>query len=117
MKYMLLIHTDPSTWQDPDDARAMMGEYMGFTQAIVDSGEFVAGDPLQGPETATTVKVRAGSTTTTDGPFAEVKEHLAGYYIVDVKDLDRALELAAKIPDARSAGIEVRPIADFGEPS
>jgi hypothetical protein len=91
-----------------------MGEYMAFTQGIVDSGEFVAGDPLLGPETATTVQVRDGATTTTDGPFAEVKEHLAGYYIVDVADLDRAIALAAKIPDARTAGIEVRPIRDMG---
>lgn len=117
MKYMLLIYTDESTWQDPAQAEAMMGEYMTFTQGIVDSGEWVAGDPLEGRESATTVRVRDGSTLTTDGPFAEVKEHIAGYYIVDVKDLDRALELAAKIPDARGAGIEVRPIRDMGMPS
>ena len=112
MKYMLLIHTDPAN-PLPEE---MMSEYMTFTQGIIESGEFVSGDPLHGPETATTVKVRNGSTTTTDGPFAEVKEHMAGYYIVDVKDLDRALELAAKIPDARTAGVEVRPILDMGMP-
>ncbi|HVB06356.1 MAG TPA: YciI family protein [Acidimicrobiales bacterium] len=117
MKYMLLIHTNGSDWEDPAEAEAMMGEYMAFTQSIVESGELVSGDPLEGPDTATTVKVRGGTTSTTDGPFAEVKEFLAGYYIVDVKDLDRALELAARIPDARTAGIEVRPIREMGMPS
>ncbi|MBW8825856.1 MAG: YciI family protein [Acidobacteria bacterium] len=107
---MLLIHTDPAA----PPSESMMGEYMTFTQGIIESGEFVAGDPVQGPETATTVRVRNGSTTTTDGPFAEVKEHMSGYYIVEVKDLDRALELAAKIPDARTSGVEVRPIMDMG---
>jgi hypothetical protein len=115
MKYMLLIHANNSAWEDPAEAQKMLGEYMTFTQSIVDSGEFVAGDPLEGPDSATTVKVRDGSTTTTDGPFAEVKEYLAGYYIVDVADLDRAIALAAKIPDARNAGIEVRPIREMGQ--
>jgi hypothetical protein len=113
MKYMLLIYTDPNAW-DPGKADAVMGEYMAFTQGIIDSGELVAGDPLEGPEAATAVRVRDGRTTTTDGPFAETKEHIGGYYIVDVKDLDRALELAAKIPDARTAGVEVRPVVDMG---
>ncbi len=105
MKYMLLINTDPSQWNEN-----LSAEYMAFTQEIVESGEFVAGDPLEGRDSATTVRVRDGKVTTTDGPFAETKEHIGGYYIVDVKDLDRALALAARIPDARSGGIEVRPI-------
>ena len=105
MKYMLLINVDPSQWSEDISA-----EYMAFTQEIVESGELVAGDPLEGRETATTVRVRDGKVTTTDGPFAETKEHIGGYYIVDVKDLDRALALAARIPDARSGGIEVRPV-------
>jgi len=105
MKYMLLINTDPSHWSED-----MSAEYMAFTQEIVESGEFVAGDPLEGRDSATTVRVRDGKVTTTDGPFAETKEHIGGYYIVDVKDLDRALAVAARIPDARSGGIEVRPI-------
>ena len=113
MKYMLLIHTDPTKPVD----ETISQEYMAYTQAIIESGEFVSGDPLNGPDTATTVRVRNGSTTTTDGPFAEVKEHMAGYYIVDVKDLDRAIELAAKIPDAKSAGVEVRPVLDMAMPS
>ena len=109
MKYMLLIYSDPNAF-DPAQGDTIMGEYMAFTQEIVDSGELVAGDPLQGLETATSVRVRDGKRQTTDGPFAETKEVLGGYYIVDVKDLDRALELAAKIPDSRTGVIEVRPL-------
>jgi hypothetical protein len=112
MKYMLLIYSDPSAF-NPADGEKIMGEYMAFTQEILDSGEMVAGDPLQGSETATTVRLRNGKKATTDGPFAETKEVLGGYYVVDVKDLDRAIELAAKIPDARTGGIEVRPILDL----
>ncbi len=112
MKYMLLIYNDPTTW-NPADGDKIMGEYMAFTQEIMDSGEMLAGDPLQGADTATSVRVRNGTRTTTDGPFAETKEVLGGYYIVDVKDLDRAIELAAKIPDARTATVEVRPVMDI----
>jgi hypothetical protein len=113
VKYMLLIYNDPTSW-DPSQADAVYGEYMTFTQGIIESGELVAGDPLQGPETATAVRVRNGSTTTTDGPFAETKEHIGGYYIVDVKDLDRAVELAGHIPDSRTGSVEVRPVMDMG---
>ena len=114
MKYMLLIYTDPTAWSgDPTDGAQMMKEYMSFSGAIAASGELVAGDPLQGVETATSVRVRDGRTATTDGPFAETKEHLGGYYIVDVAHLDRALELAAQIPDARSGVLEVRPLAEI----
>jgi len=114
MKYMLLIYTDPSAWSgDPADGEQMMKEYMSFTQGIVTSGELVVGDPLQGVETATSVRVRDGRTATTDGPFAETKEHLGGYYVVDVADLDRALELAAQIPDAKTGVVEVRPLMEI----
>ena len=117
MKYMLLIYTDPAAWSgDPAQAEKMHAEYMTFTQDIINSGELVSGDALQGTETATTLRVRGNKTTTTDGPFAETKEHLGGFYIVDVKDLDRALELASRIPDAASGGVEVRPVADMGMP-
>jgi hypothetical protein len=115
MKYMLLIYGDPSAMpDDPAAGEKMMNDYMTFTQGIVDSGEMVAGDPLAGIDTATSVRVRNGKTTTTDGPFAETKEVLGGYYIVDVKDLDRALELAAQIPGALVGTIEVRPVMDIG---
>ena len=89
---MLLIYSDPSAWANLDDATqgAIGEEYGTFTQTIVDSKEFVTGDPLQGAETATTVQVKNGKRLTTDGPFAETKEALGGYYVVDVADLDRA---------------------------
>ncbi len=115
MKYMLLIATDPAAFASvaQDELDGMMGEYFAFTQRIADSKEMVAGDPLQDISTATTVRVRNGSTTTTDGPFAETKEHFAGYYVVDVESLDRALELAAQIPGARYGSVEVRPIQEM----
>src|ERR1044071_4179455 len=103
---MLLINTDPNVQNgsDPD----VTAEYGRFTAEILESGEFVAGDPLEGIDTATTVRVRDGKRSTTDGPFAETKEVLGGYYIVDVKDLDRAIELASQIPGARTGVVEVR---------
>jgi hypothetical protein len=114
MKYMLLIHTDPATGpQNQAEGEKLHAEYMTFSKTILDSGEMVGGDQLNGVDTATSVRVRDGKTTTTDGPFAETKEVLGGYYIVDVKDLDRAVELAAQIPDARSGTIEVRPIVEM----
>jgi hypothetical protein len=113
MKYMLLIYTDPTTW-NPAEAENMHKEYFAFTQEIVDSGELIAGDALQGVDTATPVRVRNGKATSTDGPFAETKELLGGYYVVEVRDLDRALELAARIPDARTGTVEVRPVMDMG---
>ena len=116
MKYMLLIYTNPENWSALSEAetKAVTDEYFAFSQRITESGEFVAGDPLQGPDTATAVRVRDGRRAVSDGPFVETKEHLAGYYIVDCPSLDRAIELAAEIPDARFAAVEVRPIADFG---
>ena len=118
MKYMLLIYSDPSAREGVDEAASatIMGEYFAFSQSIVESGEMVAGDPLQGLETAHTVTVRGGSTIVTDGPFAETKEVLGGYYIVDVVSADRAHELAAQIPDARTGKIEVRPIMEIEMP-
>lgn len=115
MRYMLLIYSNPTAWTSlsPEESERLFGEYVAFTDRIRESGEHVAGDPLQGLETATTVRVRDGKSATTDGPFAETKEVLGGYYIVDVPDLDRALELAAQIPDARTGSIEVRPIQEM----
>ena len=107
MQYMLLIYRaeQPNAAEMP-----LMQEYMNFTQDIVKSGKFKAGDPLEPVSTATTVRVRDGKTLTTDGPFAETKEQLGGYYIVEAKDLDEAVAIAARIPDARNGSIEVRPI-------
>ena len=115
MRYMLLIYSDPTAWAtlDPSQSDQMMAEYFAFTQRIVESGEMVAGDPLQGLDTATTVRVRDGRIGSTDGPFAETKEVLGGYYIVDVADLDRAIALAGQIPDAKYGSVEVRPIQEM----
>ena len=83
---------------------------MSFTQDIVKAGKFKAGDPLEPTSAATTVRVRNGKTLATDGPFAETKEQLGGYYLVEAKDLDEAVAIAARIPDARIGSIEVRPV-------
>jgi hypothetical protein len=91
----------------------MMGAYYAFTQEIVASGELVAGEPLQGPETGSRVTVRGGQTTVTDGPFAETKEVLGGFYIVNVPTVERAQELAAKIPGAKTGTVEVRPLLEM----
>jgi hypothetical protein len=117
VKYMLLICTDRDAYAKLDEATqaAVNQDYWTYTQAIIESKEMVAGDPLQGPETATTVQVKDGKRLTTDGPFAETKEALGGYYVVDVADLDRALELAATLPGAKRGfdKIEVRPIMEL----
>jgi hypothetical protein len=115
VKYMLLIYSNPANWAalSEDERAGLNREYGTFTQDIITSGEFVSGDPLAGVDATTTVRVRGGKTEATDGPFVESKEHLAGYYVVDCKDLDRALALAASIPDARFSAVEVRPVMDM----
>jgi len=112
MQYMLLIYDDENKWatMTEEDGKALMGEYWAYTTALRDSGAFVAGDPLQPSRTATTVKLRDGERLVTDGPYAETKEQLAGYYLIDVPTLDEALEWGAKIPSARLGTIEVRPV-------
>ncbi len=95
---------------DAATGEKMLEEYGAFTQSIVQSGNFKAGDRLQPTTTATTVQVRDGKMLTTDGPFAETREQLAGYYLVDAKDLDAALAIAARIPQCAVGSIEVRPI-------
>lgn len=114
MKYLLLIASDPK-YAPADQAAGekMMADYMAFTDLIAKSGELVAGDQLEGRDTATTVRIREGRTAITDGPFAETTEQIGGYYIVDVPHLDRALELAALIPSAHFGAVEVRPIVDM----
>ena len=112
MQYLLLIYQNEAEHGKMDAAarQKLSAEYGVFTQSIVQSGNFKAGDGLQPTTTATTVRVRDGKTLTTDGPFAETREQLAGYYLVQAKDLDTALGMAARIPGARSGSVEVRPI-------
>jgi hypothetical protein len=116
MRYMLLIYTDESTDLSPGDPAfdEMMAGYGRFSQAVRDLGVYEAGDPLQSITSATSVRVRDGKTSHTDGPFAETREQLGGYYILDCKDLDQALEFAAQIPGAARGTVEVRPIMDLG---
>lgn len=110
MQYMLLIYNNEKNRMDDVTMSAMMADYMSFTESIVKAGKFKAGDRLQPTSTATTVQVRNGKTITTDGPFAETKEQLGGYYLIDAIDLDDALTIAARIPGARHGSVEVRPI-------
>src|SRR5229473_8316089 len=110
MQYMLLIYHNEANRMPPKEESAMLQEYMTFTQDIVKNGKFKAGDRLEPTANATTVRVKNGKTVTTDGPFAETKEQLGGYYIVDAKDLDEAVAIAARIPGARTGSIEVRPV-------
>jgi hypothetical protein len=112
MQYLLMIYSNEAEYAKLDAAtgQKMMAEYGEFTQSIVKSGNFKAGDRLQPASTATTVRVRDGKVLTTDGPFAETREQLGGYYLIEAKDLDAALAIAARIPGARYGSIEVRPI-------
>ena len=115
MQYMLLIYDDESTWRSmsEEDRQTVMGEYFAYTEALKKSGKYVAADALQPIDTAKSVRVRDGETSTTDGPFAETKEILGGYYVVDVDSEDEAIEWASKIPSARFGTIEVRPVVVF----
>ncbi len=112
MQYLLMIYENEAEAgsKDADSIKKMMEEYGAFTQGIIQSGQFKAGDRLRPSTTATTVRVRDGKTLTTDGPFAETREQLGGYYLIEAKDLDAALAIAARIPTARWGSIEVRPI-------
>jgi hypothetical protein len=108
MQYLLLIYENEASRQNID--RAKMGEEYGrFTKSIIESGNFKGGDALQPTSTATTVRVKDGKPVTTHGPFAETREALIGYYLVEAKDLDQALGIAARVPSAKTGSIEVRP--------
>jgi hypothetical protein len=109
MQYLLLIYESEAGRQNADRSK-MMEEYGKFTKSIIESGNFKAGDALQPTSTATTVRVKDGQPMVTHGPFAETREALIGYYLVDAKDLDQALGIAARIASARIGSIEVRPI-------
>jgi hypothetical protein len=115
MQYMLLIYDNEKLWPQMSEAESKkyMGEYFAFTEELKQAGKLIAGDALQPTAKATTVRVRDGKRLTTDGPFAETKEQLGGYYLIEAKDLDEALAYAAKIPSARLGSIEVRPVMKF----
>ncbi len=115
MKYLLMIYENEQEWEKLTEAEqgAIYGEYGAFTADLKARGSYVYGEPLQPTATASTVRVRDAKTLVTDGPFAETREQLGGFYLVDVGDLDEALGLAARIPTARNGSIEVRPILSF----
>ena len=115
MQYLLLIYDNEAEMlaNRTGSGEVMMKEYREFTDSILKSGHMKAGDALQPTSTATCVRIRNGKTLTTDGPFAETKEQLGGYYLIDAKDLDEATKIAARVPSAKSGTIEVRPVRVF----
>ena len=115
MKYVCLIYENEKNWETMPqaDAEAIMNEYFAFTENIRKNGKYVAGEALQPTAPATTVRVRNSKISTTDGPFAETKEQLGGFYLIEAKDLNDAIQVAAKIPSARLGTIEIRPVVDF----
>ncbi len=115
MQYMCLIYSTEGVGPQPGTPEfgAFMKGYMDFTATVKDAGKLVAGDALQSVSTATTVSVRDSKTETMDGPFAETKEQLGGYYLLDCSDLDEAMKYAAMIPSAKYGRVEVRPVMVF----
>lgn len=112
MQYLALIYAEDGASPSPGDAEFgdYMGGYFAATQAYKDAGIYQGGNALQHTSTATSIRIRDGKRETMDGPFAETKERLGGYYLLDCKDLDQAIEMAALIPDAKYGTVEVRPI-------
>jgi hypothetical protein len=119
MKYILLIYDDEQVQGKRTEAARsqMIAEYMKFGQEIGASGHYKAGGQLQPTATATAVRVRDGKRLVTDGPFAETREQLGGYYLIEAKDLDEAIGIAARIPSSRSGTIEVRPLVQVSAPA
>jgi hypothetical protein len=118
MQYLLLIYDKESEWGTLTEAQqsAMMKEYQDFTKSINESGHWRASSQLHPVSKATTVRIRDGKKMVTDGPFAETKEQLGGFYLVEAKDLDEAVALAARVPSARFGSIEVRPLVGRNRP-
>jgi hypothetical protein len=112
MQYMLLIYSAEDAWENlsDDERNALYAEYREFGNSLRERNAFIAGDELQSTSTATTVRVRDGESLVSDGPFAETKETLGGYYLVEAESLDEAIQYAARIPSARHGAVEVRPV-------
>ncbi len=115
MKYLCLIYDEEKKLASMGkaEADAFMGDYFAFTEDIRKSGHHVASDALQPVHSATTLRQRNGKLSTTDGPFAETKEQLGGYYLIEAKDLNEAIQVASRIPSVRTGSVEVRPIQVF----
>ena len=112
MRYLCLIYGDETRWESMprDEAERAYGEYFAFTEDIKRSGHYIGGNQLQPTRTASTVRVRDGQLSATDGPFAETREQLGGYYLIEAADLNEAIQIAGRIPGARVGSIEVRPV-------
>ena len=117
MRYLCLLYGDESRWEKVTKAEmdALYEEYVALTDDIKRSGHHLAADPLYPTKSATTVRVRNGRVSATDGPFAETKEQLGGYFLIEARDLNEAIQIAARIPAARTGCVEVRPIWEMGE--
>ena len=117
MRYVCLIYDEEKKVGSMSQAEgdAFMAEYFQFTENIQKNGQYVAGEALQPIQSATTIRIRNGKLSTTDGPFAETKEQLGGFYLIEARDLNEALQVASKIPSARTGSIEVRPVVDFSK--
>lgn len=115
MKYLLTLYAAPGAEPAPGTPEfdTMMGEYFSLSGRMAGTATFLAGEGLQPVETATTLRKREGRVTTTDGPFAETREHLGGFYLIEAADLDAALRFAAEIPAARYGSVEVRPVMAY----
>jgi hypothetical protein len=114
MKYLLTLWGDETGWADatPEQFAAVMAEYEEFDREATEAGVMLGGEGLQDSQSATTISLRGGKRLVTDGPFVETKEELGGYYLLEADDLDAAIELAARIPAARSGAVEVRPVVE-----
>ena len=119
MRYLCVIYDEEAKMgtMSKEEGEAFMGEYFAFTDDIKKSGHYLAGEALQPVATATTVRVRNGKLSTTDGPFAETKEQLGGYYLINARDLNEAIQIAAKIPSSKTGSVEVRPVVEFDAPA
>lgn len=115
MQYLLMIYMNEAAYAEveKESGAKITAEYQAFTQSIIATGNFKGGDRLQPVTTATTVRVRDGKILNTDGPFAETREQLAGYYMIEAKNIDEALGIAARIPGARFGSVEVRPVWQY----
>lgn len=117
MKYMLLIYADENAWTD-EERQSCFVESTELTHQLNERGQYIAASPLQSITTATSVRVRDGKPLITDGPFAETREQLGGYFLVEARDLNEAISIASRIPGARKGTVEVRPVLELaGLPS
>ncbi len=112
MKYLLLIYSEPNAWS-PNEHAVALAESVALCHVLNEQRQYIAASPLQPIETATTVRVRSGKLEVVDGPYAETKEHLAGYFLVDVETLEQAIEIASRIPGSRRGATEIRPIVEL----